>query len=184
VISIRQASEEDAPNIAVIHVQTWQHAYQGQIPTDYLQALSIEKRTQRWRQILSRRAPSSQTFVVEAEQVIGFCSVGPSRDDDAGSATGEIYAIYMDHRYMGKGAGSPLLAASLAYLKQEGFREVIVWVLTSNARARAFYEKHGFVPDGTTKTDERQDFTLHEVRYRMPIVADEPHAGNANRQND
>jgi RimJ/RimL family protein N-acetyltransferase len=44
-------------------------------------------------------------------------------------------------------------------------------VLRTNARARRFYEKAGWAPDGTTKTDTIGDGTVElvEVRYRRTL---------------
>jgi Tfp pilus assembly protein PilP len=41
-----------------------------------------------------------------------------------------------------------------------------LWVLASNERARAFYGARGWRPDGGTKTEPREGFSLNEVRYR------------------
>jgi RimJ/RimL family protein N-acetyltransferase len=40
--------------------------------------------------------------------------------------------------------------AALAALRSAGFRRAVLWTLTGNARARRFYEKAGFAPDGAT----------------------------------
>ncbi len=49
-IIVRKAKIEDATGIAEVHVLTWQCAYRGQIPDSYLDGLSIEKRTEGWRE--------------------------------------------------------------------------------------------------------------------------------------
>ena len=38
----------------------------------------------------------------------------------------------------------------LAALRAAGYRRVVLWTLTGNARARRFYAKAGFAPDGAT----------------------------------
>lgn len=49
---VRIANVDDALEIATVHVKTWQCAYRGQIPDAYLDSLSIEKRTERWKKQL------------------------------------------------------------------------------------------------------------------------------------
>ena len=54
-------------------------------------------------------------------------------------------------------------------LQRIRFSLVTLWVLKGNARAISFYERHGFKFDGATKTDERDGFSLHELRMRALI---------------
>jgi len=82
-IKVRPAEKRDASGIAKVHIETWQHAYRGQMPDNFLDKLSIEKRTKRWEESLSKPQPESQTFVAETDnKIIGFCSVGRCRDKD------------------------------------------------------------------------------------------------------
>lgn len=167
-ISVRVASLTDAKAIAVIHVRTWQCAYRGQIPDEYLDSMSIEKREKGWVEILSD--PKEKIFVAEIDgKVLGFCGAGKSRDEFAEKNTGEVMSIYVDPETIHKGVGSKMLAAALDYLKEQGYGQVTLWVLTTNQKAREFYEKKGFVPDQATKIVKREGFDLHETRYVMNL---------------
>ena len=42
------------------------------------------------------------------------------------------------------------MGSVLATLTETGYPRVVLWVLADNARARRFYERAGFVPDGVT----------------------------------
>jgi ribosomal protein S18 acetylase RimI-like enzyme len=46
---------------------------------------------------------------------------------------------------------------------------VRLWVLEANRRARAFYERHGFGPDGCrdTYTPTGSDAVVAQVRYTL-----------------
>jgi ribosomal protein S18 acetylase RimI-like enzyme len=70
------------------------------------------------------------------------------------------------------GHGTALLAAALGQAAERGYQQTTLWVLASNAVARAFYERRGFVADGVTKDDDRGDFSLHEVRYVGGVARD------------
>jgi GNAT superfamily N-acetyltransferase len=61
---------------------------------------------------------------------------------------GELYALYADPAWWSAGAGRALMAAALGGLRDAGFPCAVLWTLTANARARRFYEKAGFAPDG------------------------------------
>jgi len=49
------------------------------------------------------------------------------------------------------------------------YREAVLWVLEGNARARSFYQAHGWWPDGAVKTEQRGEALLNEVRYRRRV---------------
>jgi GNAT superfamily N-acetyltransferase len=57
------------------------------------------------------------------------------------------------------------MEAVRANLKAAGFATGALWVLEANRRARAFYDRQGWVPDGARKVDDPGDFVLAEVRY-------------------
>lgn len=165
-IIIREATVTDAEAIAKIHVETWQCAYRGQVPDSYLDSLTVEKRKVRWTEILSRPVQGSKNFVaIYDRKVAGFCTVGPSRDKDAEKSTGELWGIYVDSTQLGNGIGSAMMQSGLQYLVKEGFKNATLWVLTTNNKARQFYEHKGWNVDGQTKVDHRNDFDLHETRY-------------------
>jgi len=51
-VAVRQATIDDAGDIAVVHVATWRAAYRGLMPQSLLDGLSVEARTAVWRRIL------------------------------------------------------------------------------------------------------------------------------------
>ena len=141
---VRLAEVKDAPQIAEIHVGTWQFAYHGQMPDSFLNLLSLEARTKFWQNLLSDPNSLGITWIAEMnKKVIGFCSVGSSRDDDCTPQTGELYAIYVDSKSMGKGVGSQLIDKGLETLRQNGFKEATLWVLDTNEKTLRFYESKG-----------------------------------------
>ncbi len=167
---IRTATPEDAPDIAEVHVRSWQGAYRDLVPGPYLAALSIPERTERWTSILSEAGPDGATFVALIDgRIVGFANVGRSRDDDAGEGTGELMSIYLLPEQVGTGLGRALLARAVDALRTSGFRAATLWVFESNARARRFYEAAGWSFDGTRTSFELGGATLSEVRYRSAL---------------
>ena len=162
---IRQATSADAAAIAGVQVSTWKYAYRGQVPDDLLEGMTVAARTIQWMQILTKFAGTA--FVATSDgAVIGFCSVGTSRDEDADEAVGEVNALYVHPDSMGRGAGSWLLGNASRFLEAQGYRRATLWVLTSNTRSRKFYERHGWRADGATKVDPRG---LQETRYACEL---------------
>ena len=165
---IRLAGMSDVDEIARLHVKAWQSAYRGQMPDAYLGALDSSKRAAMWSKVIA--APAALVLVATAaENLVGFCSLLPSRDADASPTVAEVAAIYVDPGFWRAGVGTSLMGASFDAARQRGFTEVTLWVLTSNTSARAFYEARGFWTDGQTKTEQRTGFSIHETRYRRPL---------------
>lgn len=162
---IRQAGEDDAEQIALIHVRSWQAAYRGLLPPDYLDSLDPARRAAFWRGQLRDRA--SVLIDHNDAAISGFVSLGPSRDEDADPHhTGEIFAIYAAPQAWGTGVGRRLMMAAIERLAADGFTAATLWVLDGNTRARGFYAKAGWTLDGAVQTDESLGFPVTEVRYR------------------
>lgn len=153
--------------IAGVQVASWKYAYAGLVPDALLDAFTVSVRTARWEQILAVRRPQERTLVaVMEDQVVGFCSLGPSRDADAAGSTGEVYALYVRPGMMGMGVGSGLLREACDTLREKAYRTATLWVLTNNERGRGFYQHQGWASDETTQIDGRG---LHETRYSIRL---------------
>jgi GNAT superfamily N-acetyltransferase len=97
----------------------------------------------------------------------------------AAGQTGELYALYVTPDWWSAGAGRALLATVVAALRAAGYRRAVLWTLTRNARARRFYEKAGFAPDGTTSILTGLG-DVEELRYARDLLAS-ANCAHANR---
>lgn len=170
-MTVREAAVGDVARIAEIHVASWRAAYAGILPADRLASLDVDE-IRRWREwrLADRLAPRSVTLVVEeGGRPVGFADLGPARDDDAPKA-GEVYAIYLDPAAWGRGLGAALLRSSEQALTSLGFESAVLWVVEANARARAFYEAMGWLPDGRRAFAAVYDLQVMEVRYACDFV--------------
>lgn len=166
-LTIRPAEIDDAEAVAQAHVATWQAAYEGLMPADFLAALDWRERLESTRTWLGSPRPDVATLVAVRGHVLGFSTFGPVRDEDLiPDNYGEIYAIYVLPEAWSTGAGSGLLKASLRAMS--AYDVVALWVLEANVRARRFYQRHGFAPDASAKTIEIGSATLPELRYVRP----------------
>jgi ribosomal protein S18 acetylase RimI-like enzyme len=165
MLAVRTVTAEDKLAVARVHVRSWQVAYRGIFPDDYLDRLSPEVRADRY--TFGAEDPSQQrTFVAtDGTAICGFTTAGLSRDMDLGAA-GEIYAIYVDPDSWGLGAGRLLIENARSFLREMGFQESFLWVLESNERAKRFYTIDGWLPDGSSRTEDRWGVAADEVRYR------------------
>jgi GNAT superfamily N-acetyltransferase len=120
-----------------------------------------------WSKILTE---GSRTALV-AEQpsgiVIGWSSVGPSRDPDADSEVAEVYTMYVDPSMWRTGTGRALWAACVVELRKS-YAVATLWTLRTNVPARRFYESCGFACEpGVVRTPDRG---LDEIRYRRRLA--------------
>jgi len=169
---IRDAGPADAEQIAAVHVRSWQAAYRGLLPQDYLDRLDPADRLPRWRRTLAEtdRIAGGVLVAVTDGQVCGAAWFGPTRDADADPAqVGELAGIYLVASAWGRGLGRSLMATALDRLAAAGYAQATLWVLESNARARRFYARAGWAEDGAVKQDDRLGFPMTEVRYRRRL---------------
>jgi ribosomal protein S18 acetylase RimI-like enzyme len=176
---VRDATAADTGAIGRVHVRAWQAAYRGVMSDAYLDSLRTEDREAMWHELLERRIPGVSVLVVENEgrAVVGFASLGPANDADRREAGyGELYSINLDPDVWGQGFGRSLLDEVSARLGRAGHPAAVLWVERENVRARRFYERAGWSPDGATKRAEVLGAPINEVRYQRAL---EPTAGSA-----
>jgi len=171
LVRLRRAEPDDAQGIAEVHVGTWRDAYRGLVPDELLAALSVERRKGFWQREIELAVSDHRPWIATCEEtIVGFAHAGISRDDAAPGTTGEVYAIYVDPACWNRGIGRDLLDHAVRDLQAHGFGRATLWVLRENARARDFYEKQGWRPDGTERHEERLGSMLSEVRYAIEFA--------------
>lgn len=107
-------------------------------------------------------------------EIVGFCTIRPSQDDDAEGHVAEMPTLYVRPGVWHRGHGRRLCRAGLERARERGFEVLTLWVLEVNERARSFYKTFGFVPDGATKVDELTVERLVAFRYRMDLTREPP----------
>jgi GNAT superfamily N-acetyltransferase len=175
---LRPAEPDDAMAVARVHVRSWQAAYRGLLPDDYLDQLRPEDRAGRYDfATLDPQKPDRQKpqTIVAAEEgrILGFATTAPSRDPDL-TDHGELFALYVDPEHWGRRIGVGLVQAARARLFELGFRHAVLWVMEGNARAERFYRSDGWAPDGSRKTDSLWGVTVNEVRYQRTLIDANP----------
>lgn len=169
-VIVRAATSADVEAIARVHVESWRSAYRGLLPDDYLDGLSVERRTEVWRRLVADVGDDRGVLVLDDQGiVVGFSHYAQSRDDDADLRAGEVTSTYLLASHWRRSGGSQLLEAALGRLRDAGCHRAALWVLEGNERASAFYEAHGWVADGSSKVDNRGTVELHETRYGIRL---------------
>jgi ribosomal protein S18 acetylase RimI-like enzyme len=143
-LSVRTARPEDAADLARIYIESWQDTYAGVISHALLAAMSQKGHTARWLTAIKTAERNSGTVLVAEDArhgVIGLCSLGKARDGGAGFE-GEIYTLYVDPAFLGRGVGRALLSAAFDALKARRLRSCLIWAHARN-NACFFYEALG-----------------------------------------
>lgn len=156
------ASDIDA--VSTVRVRGWQFAYAGLMPKSHLDAMSVEQDAARRREFFGR-GPAVDLVAERDGEVVGWASFGPCRDEDAEPGDGELYALYVHPEQLSTGTGRALMEQVLAEVSGVGHPALRLWVLEGNVRARRFYERAGFAPDGAEEPYEVDGTPVPEVRY-------------------
>ncbi len=153
MVSMNQPAWRIAPlaaqhvhSLAECHIACWREAYRGLVPDHILDAFDIERRAEQWERIRVRY-PGHTCVALVDDEVIGFASAGPPRDESPVTPT-ELNALYVRVAWYGTGVAHDLIRAAVA----PGI-PCSLWVFEKNPRAQAFYRKHGFELDGASRIE-------------------------------
>ncbi|MFD3487231.1 GNAT family N-acetyltransferase [Streptomyces sp. NPDC058665] len=165
-LRIRAMTEDDCEAVAAVRVGGWQWAYAGLMPQAYLDAMSVEEDAARQRGRLVGGHGTVVNIVAERDGVVvGWACFGPCRDEDTPAGAQELYALYVRPEHVSSGVGRALMDTWLERATAAGCSPLVLWVLKENSRARRFYEKAGFTPDGAEEPFQVGDAKVPEVRY-------------------
>lgn len=140
-VEIRRARPEDADELAKAHTASAAAAYRGHVPPE---PGALARRTAMWRARLPE--PDNRTWVAtDGGRIVGLLSIG-SLDGHPGA--GAVRTLYVLPGWWGSSVGQRLMDLAHAELARD-FDHAVLHVLTSNARARRFYERNGWEHTGS-----------------------------------
>jgi ribosomal protein S18 acetylase RimI-like enzyme len=168
IFTVRAARPEDALSVARVHVRAWQAAYRGLLPDEHLDRLSAQERAAKYTFDSTDQLAPRTLLALAGDATVGFAAFGASRDEDA-SGAGELFALYVDPPYWGRGAGRLLLAQVRAQLLERGFHQAVLWVLVDNDSAQRFYHADGWRRDNARRREDVWGVEVEVTRYRRPL---------------
>lgn len=161
---VRAIAPGDAEHLAYVHVATWKATYPGMVDQARLDALRPADRVPMWEKTIDDRDDAEARGVrtrcavhLPSGRIVGFGTSGPTREQDPPAAM-SLWALYLLPEHHGTGIAGLLLEQALP----EAAGRAYLWVAAGNARAIAFYRKHGFELDGAEKFDP--DWQCQEAR--------------------
>jgi ribosomal protein S18 acetylase RimI-like enzyme len=167
-IDYRNAGVADAALIADLFArsfcETFAHLYRPQDLAAFLAGVTAEA----FATELSE--PSFEIRIAEADGLaVGFAKLGsPSLPVETPADTLELWQIYVLKQWQGSGIGPALFDWAAARARDRGGRHLQLTVYIDNHRAKAFYERRGFVEVG------RYDFMVgahadEDIIMRAPL---------------
>lgn len=152
---------DDLFAVSRVYEEGWRAAYRGLLPQDYLDSIPAGK----WVPYLEQAGRES-LLLLKGEKIVGTASCCASRMPEL-AGWGEIVSLYLLPEYWGNSWGKSLLSAAVEQLESMGYRDLFLWVLEGNQRARAFYERMRFRPSGTDVEHEIGGVPVREIQYRL-----------------
>ena len=187
MVVIRAGSAADAAQVAAVQREGWFAAYGSIIPAEIIDRVTTPDGGARVRQTFRTRPWQRMLVAVAADQegvaapgVVGYASFGPETDvlsapwphplttDGKDGGVAELYALYVRPDWWSTGTGRALMERVLARTSRAGYLSITLWVLRDNRRARRFYERAGFAPDGATNVLNGLG-GVTELRYRRVL---------------
>jgi len=133
-VARRPARADDAETIAEIWRQGWRDGHLGHVPQEL-----VDIRTEASFATRSlERIPDATVATVDGA-VVGFIMVV----DD------EVEQVYVSSGARGTGVADELMREAERQVRTNGHTEAWLAVVAGNGRARAFYERAGWVDEGT-----------------------------------
>jgi ribosomal protein S18 acetylase RimI-like enzyme len=159
-VTIRQATHGDAAALADLAAVTFPLACPpGSSPEDMAAFISDKLGENSFNAYLSD--PRRRVFVAEdalpggGARLVAYSLLVdvPPSDADVAAVVSDPSAVELSKCYAhpdchGTGTSAQLMAESLAWARSQGAAQVWLGVNNENARARKFYEKHGFAVAG------------------------------------
>lgn len=132
-VTLRAARDEDARDIAEIWQLGWRDGHLGFVPQELVDVRDEAS----FRTRASQRVSDTTVATVDGA-VAGFVMVV----DD------EVEQVYVSAAHRGTGVAATLIGEAERQVKANGYTNAWLVVVAGNARARAFYERAGWVDEG------------------------------------
>lgn len=150
---IRLAIPADAQDMAEVGMRSWEVAYKDILPADYIR----EKNATRPAQFEKSITWENETaYVIQlGGKTVGIMRLDRAADDDLTDDYYEVYYIYLHPDYFRQGIGAKAMDFAVEKARALGKKFIALWVLSENTNSVKFYEKCGFVHDGSCKIQKR-----------------------------
>lgn len=161
---IRPATPADADRIAHVHAESWRTAYRGALSDAYLSGPIDAERAQVWRERFANPPAGQYAAVAQVDgEIVGFVCAYGGHDAQWGTFIDNLHVL---PGHKGHGIGRTLMQDAAAWsARTHPGHGMYLWVLESNAPARAFYERVGGEQAGRDTWTPPDGSALPKLRY-------------------
>ena len=136
---IRKATVDDIINISHLYVSNHKTTYKGLVSEDYLNNLTVEKATERWKSCLCDE--SKKIWVAfENDTFLGFLASMP---DSTSDRIWYLDSLHICPEARGRGIGTALIKTAGEYALKNGYEKMSVCVIKGNESAKKLYMNLG-----------------------------------------
>jgi diamine N-acetyltransferase len=182
-LTIRRAEPNDAALLSELGERTFVETFaSANTPEDMAAYLAHSFNLSKQQEELSD--PQSLFLIAESEGVaIGYAKLQAGKTPDCinKETPVEVVRLYVEHQWLGRGAGHALMEACLTEARARGYQTVWLGVWEHNVRAQAFYRKWNFQEVGTQVFQLGADMQTDLV---MELVFDSHEEHTLNRSFD
>ena len=161
MVTLRSAAPPDAGGVARVHVRSWQVAYRGLLPADFLTGLQPADWAAGY--TFDAQDPATTVAVDSRSGIVGFATVSIA------PPLARLMALYVDPDLWGHGVGSQLLKQAMDSFRTAGCTVAELWVMDGNERAQHFYRSHGWHPVAGHKRENVRGIEVDEVCFQAAL---------------
>lgn len=147
MIQLQDAVEGDAARLAEFGARTFHDAFAADNTVEDMRQ-HLESAFSPGLQLAEIRDPGIDTLIAtdESGSWVGFAQLRADKVTDGVPAQGsiELWRFYVDRLWHGQGVAARLMDAAKQRARRRGATLLWLGVWERNARAQAFYRKHGF----------------------------------------
>lgn len=150
-ISIRRATENDAPLLASLAAATFTATFGHLYTTQDLRVFLAESHSiDSWKQTLADPARATWLAELQDATAIAFITAGACKlpVENREAMAGEIQMLYVLQQYQNLRLGARLMAVGLEWLQEQGRTPLYIGVWSENLGAQRFYGRYGFEKAG------------------------------------
>ena len=144
---IIEVTQQTLPQAAAIHSAAWKDSHRAFCSPAFVEAHTVERQLG---YLLSQIQAGKRLYMLIAHKAVGIVSVADDLIEN-------LYVLPTEQR---KGFGTKLLHFACSQCAADP----VLWVLSNNLQAQAFYRKYGFSETGVRK---QLSDTLYEMEMRF-----------------
>jgi ribosomal protein S18 acetylase RimI-like enzyme len=150
-VAYRDATRADAAAIAAFAARTFCETFAHLYPPEDLTAFLAQKYSEEIQAREMAIPPNRYRLALQGGRIVGYCLMGGLDIDVRDAEALELHRLYVDTPVKGAGVAQELMRDCLAWARAKGAPALYLSVWENNARAQAFYKRHGFEHVGEHK---------------------------------